>query len=1136
MKRNSLDTAVLQIRVLGYFQVQHQQELLEWPTQKSKALFQILLIEPGKLVPTDQLLEHLWPDLPPKKGKNNLWVTVSQLRRVLEPNLAARARSAYILKQGEGYYFNTESDYWLDSEAFASSLIPSHSTPSLNERTQALEAALTLYLGDYMEDEPYAEWAQLPRMQWRRRYKQLLTELSEIYGKNGNFEKAITLSRTILTLDKTNESTYRFLMQCHASMGNRGAALNVYHEAMQVLKDEIAVAPMPETVELAHQIEKSDGNWRLGIGQTRPSSPFVGRGKEIDFITQLLTKTTIGQGGLLIFTGEPGIGKTRLIQEATKLASEKGFRSLTAHCYQLEQTLPYQPLIDLLRQIMEADNYWHQLASVWLRELALIVPEIKEAAAAIIIEPPPDELVESQHGRLFQAIFHLFTTTAQRKELVLIIEDIHWADEATLQCLHYLVRQARNHPILFIFTLREETLSKNQELGTLIDSLRREAHVRYVPISRLTLEDTKSLLMKSADTKPYADRLGRWLYKETSGLPFFFISLLQSLREEGLLVDAGKTDWQKLVRTDPSLALPDAIRESVLSRLNRLPQTERDVLDWVAVYGRSLNFFTLQAISKQPQIILLNALEQLTAGQLLEDKTGEYDFYHGKIREVVYEDLSAARRRLYHRQIGIVLEEMTSFSENVAILAYHFEHGEDREKALAYWMHAGEKALETYAYETAAYQFERALALADQAEDKMDAYLGLGRTLILMDDHKSAAHALQQGLQITETQNDDIRRSKLLYTSAQNACRQHRPDGGRAEVEAALLAAKQAGDNYYLAQSLLLLTEVHESAGDLNSALESATQARNVSSQLEDAQLEGRALVEIGFLSAQRAEFDVAACVAERGLELLGKTNDHNAIAYAWNILGRSFGGRGDYSKAFNAFQRSQEEAEKVGDHYLLAQVFNMLGWLHRELGSYQAGLDFDQEGIKLSRKWGKPSPEISARLNLCLDVLALGNPERALDMLQKIETRIEAGEFGFHEWRWRLRLMHARGLCFLALDQPQKALAEAGAGLPLAETKEARKYIALCHQLKGKALAEIGVIDEAIKEIEVSVSKADTIHYQPIRYAGRLHLAVLFNNAGHEKEAQRSSLEAKDIIQTIAKNIEDKSLKHIFLNSALPK
>ena len=418
----------------------------------------------------------------------------------------------------------------------------------------------------------------------------------------------------------------------------------------------------------------------------------------------------------------------------------------------------------------------------------------------------------------------------------------------------------------------------------------------------------------------------------------------------------------------------------------------------------------------------------------------------------------------------------------------------------------------------------------------MDAYRGLGRTLMMLDDYKSAASALQQGLQIAESERDNIRRAKLLYASAQNASRQHRPDGGRAEVEAALLAAKQVADNYYLAQSLLLLTEVHESAGDLNSALETATQAQIVSSQLKDNQLEGRALVEIGFLSAQRAEFDEAAKAAERGLELLESTNDHNAIAYAWNILGRSLGGRGNYSKAFKAFQHSQEEAEKVGDHYLLAQALNMRGWLYRELGNYEEALNYDQEGIKLSRKWGKPSPEISARLNLCLDVLLLGNPERALEMINKIEAQIDAGDFGFHEWRWRLRLMHARGLCFLVLDDPQKALTAAKEGLPLAEANMTRKYIVLNHHLKGRALAELGMIDRAITAIEASVSLADTIQYQPIRWSGRFRLAELYKNKGREQEAQRSSIEAEEIIQTIAQKIEDKSLQNIFLTTTLPK
>ncbi|MGD8750447.1 MAG: AAA family ATPase [Anaerolineales bacterium] len=1136
MKGNSLDTAVLQIQVLGHFQVWHQQKLLEWPTQKSKALFQILLIEPGRLVPTDQLLEHLWPDLPPNKAKNNLWVTVSQLRRVLEPSLPARARSAYIDKKGEGYYFNTDSDYWLDCEAFAKNLIVSQTGTNVNDSISAWEAAHSFYRGDYMEDEPYAEWAQLTRMQWQRRYQQLLTNLAEAYGKNGRFDKAITHCRTILALDKTNENAYRLLMRCLASLGERGAALKVYNEAVQALQDDIGVDPMPETMKLARQIEQLEGDWRFEIGQPQASSPFVGRRKEIDLFTQVLTQTATGQGRVLIFTGEPGIGKTRVIQEMTSLAYQKGFQSLTAQCYQMEQTLPYQPLIDLARQMMEIDHRWQQLAPVWLRELAVLVPEMEEvAAAAMTTEPPAEELDESQQGRLFQAIFHLFANMSDQNKLLLVVEDIHWADTTTLQCLHYLVRHISINPIVFLFTLREESLSTDLDLVALLNNLRREKHVRYLSLSRLTIEDTKALLMKSADTKPYADQLGNWLYKETTGHPFFFTSLLQSLREEGLLVDAAKTDWRMLARTDPGLTLPDAIRVSVLSRLQRLQQSERDVLDWMAVYGRGLEFSTLQTISNQPPIVLLNAVEKLTTLQLLDDKSGKFDFNHNKIREVVYDDLSITRRRLYHQQIGNTLEKITSSTDNVAILAYHFECGNENKKAFNYWMQAGEYALETYAHEPAAYHFERALALADQPAAKMDAYLGLGRTLILMDNHGGAADALQQGLHIAESQNDNNRRAKLLYANAQNASREHRPDGGKPEVEAALLAAKQAGDDYYLAQSLLLLTEVHESNGNMNSALETATRAQNVSSHLNDNQMEARALIEIGFLYAQQAEFDQAASAAERGLELLKKTNDNNAIAYAWNILGRALGGRGDYGKAFSAIQRSQEEAEKVGDRYLLAQALNMRGWLYRELGDYENGRLFDQEGVNLSREWNKPSPEISARLNLCLDVLYLGNPKRALDMLNKIETQIDAGEFGFHKWRWRLRLMHARGLCFLALGEPAKSLALAEEGLPLAEKNITRKYIALNHQLRASALIELGNINTAIAAYEAAVSLADTIQYQPIRWYSRYQLSALYKQMGREQESQRSSSEAGDIVQAIADAIENESLRKIFINAALP-
>lgn len=1139
---NLLNTADLQIQMLGSFQVRHQEEILAWPTQKSKALLQILLVEPGYLVSTDQILEYLWPDLPPRKAQNNLWVTVSQLRRVLQPDLPPRALSTYIHKQDEGYRFNSKSDYCLDGETFATYLAIAQAESDLKARIEGWEAARVLYRGDYLEDEPYAEWAQIPRIQWRRRYEQLLINLAEAFGQNGRFQKAITHCRETLTLDNTNETAYRLLMRCYASLGERATALKVYDEAVQILQDEIGIDPTKETIELAQQIRLLEGNWKLDAekrifsnNESTISFPFVGRGKEINQLTQLISQTVAGQGQLVFISGEPGIGKSRLINETVILASQKKFHTLSANCYQVEQSMPYQPLIDLVRQVMTDDDHWQQLAPFWLRELTLLVPEMEETAiATIAVSPPADEPEESKQGRLFQAIFQLFANQAKRQKLLLIVEDIHWADPTTLQFLHYLARQIDQAPMVIILSFREESLSSNADLVTLTQNLQREEHVTSLALARLTEEDTTAYLGQTTDATLNADHLGHWLYLETDGNPFFLVSLLQSVREDGLLDNAQKTDWAALARTDPNLTLPDAIRNSVRNRLQRLPQREQEVLDWMAVYGRQLDFSKLQIISHQPQITLLNAIEQLVARQLLVERTGQYDFSHNKIREVVYYDLSAARCGLYHQQIAETLVASSPPPDEMALLAHHFERSGENERAIGYWMKAGKHALGTYAHEQAANHYGRVLALTVSPTIQMDAYLGLGNAFILLDDHKAATAVIQRGLDLVEDHGEDIRRVQLLYAQAQNANRQHRPDGGKPEVEAALVAAEQTGDEYFLAQSLLLLTEVHESNGDLSSALETATRAKGVSSKLNDDHLEARALVEIGFLHAQRAEFHEAVNAVELGLKFQAETGDRNLIAYAWNILGRALGGRGDYGRALDAFQRSQKEAKIIGDRYLLAQVFNMNGWLYRELGDYENALKFDKEGVNFAKQWGKPSPEISARLNICLDMLHLGDANQVLTLLDEIEEQISIGSFGFHNWRWQLRLMHTRGLCFLALDKPTKALALAEEGLPLAETNVTRKYIALNNDLKGKALAELGNVDEAIAAMKTAIFLADDIQYQPIRWGSRNHLAVLYQQTGRNKEAKKILAKAKQITHTIASALEDEKLRSIFLDSAL--
>ena len=549
----------------------------------------------------------------------------------------------------------------------------------------------------------------------------------------------------------------------------------------------------------------------------------------------------------------------------------------------------------------------------------------------------------------------------------------------------------------------------------------------------------------------------------------------------------------------------------------------------MAVFGRYFNFATLQAITSESQLDLLEVVENLLQRQLWQETAHGYDFSHHKIREVVYNDLSGARRVVYHSQIAETLAQSTE--DRPALLAHHFERAGNTGQALAYWLRAGEKALNTYALQQAVRHYERALALAEGAADEMDAYEGLGRAFMLRDEVAQATTVLQQGIQLAETQEDDTRYARLLFVRAQLANRQHKVTTNY--VHAALSAAERAGDLALVAQNLLLLTEIYEGQGILNDALATITRAQTISDELGDIHLAARIRNEIGFVHTQRGEFTEAIDVVKRALKPLTQLEDRTSLAYSWNLLGRAYGGYGDYQQAIEAFQRSRVEAEAVGDGYLIVQTPNMLGWLYRELCAFEQALHFDQEGIAVAQEWAKEPPEVSARLNVCLDVLHLGEPDRALVMLDKIQERIEAGVFGFHAWRWRLRILHARGLSLLALNQPAAVLPLMEEGLTLAESATVRKYIALYHELRGLALAKLAQAADAISELETAVQLADGIHYQPLRWQGRAHLAVLLTDVERPQDAKTSLTAAHQITRHIADHLTDEILRNTFRNAA---
>ena len=395
---------------------------------------------------------------------------------------------------------------------------------------------------------------------------------------------------------------------------------------------------------------------------------------------------------------------------------------------------------------------------------------------------------------------------AAARQLLVIVDDLQWADDASAQFLHYLARQTASLPVLALYAYRDEELDSRARLAELVASLRREPHARHMPLARLRLADTKELLAGHGGAE-----LAARLQRETDGNAFFLTSMLHALREGEIAGDAAG-----------ELPLPEALRASVRARLAHVPADARPTLDVAAVLGRRFDFESLFAVMKTSEDELLRAVETLVRRRLLrEESAGTYDFSHDKVREVAYLEIGGARRRLLHKAVAETLEQQGEGEphERDARLAEHYERGHVWSKAVHYMVLAAQRSQKLFAVREALDWFDRAIELAS-------AHPGALTERALIDVHEQRGRARAQAGQ-TEGAVADIRividaaRARGDRTKARDALIQlgmtyRRGDDYRAAVEClgqALDECRALGDERQAADTLYHLGTVMWSDG-----------------------------------------------------------------------------------------------------------------------------------------------------------------------------------------------------------------------------------------------------------------------------------------------------------------------------------
>jgi tetratricopeptide (TPR) repeat protein len=912
------------------------------------------------------------------------------------------------------------------------------------------------------------------------------------------------------------------------------------------LAERLAIAPEErasflDAARALRAVERMDLD-RQPVGpapaQEADAGPFVGRGNEYGLLIGLLAHLTGGTGHVVLIEGEPGIGKSRLMHELAAYARGRGLRTLATRCYEIERAMPYQPVIDLVTQAAELAPAatLQKLAPVSLAEIAALVPALAERVAVPRLS---SDFPEARRARLFRAIAQLLEALAGGRQLVVLVDDLQWADDASAQFLHFLARQAASQPLLLLCAYRDEALASDEQLSMLVASLRRETHARHMPLARLQLADTRTLLQGFGDAQ-----LAARLHRETEGNAFFLTSMLHALREGEIVPGEGG-----------ELPLPDALRASVRARLAHVPPEARATLDVAAVLGRHFDFDTLLAVTREPEERLLRALETLVKRRLLREDAAEgfYDFSHDKVREVAYRDIGAARRMLLHRAVAEALERG---GEGEARLAEHYERGHVWTKALHYLVLAAERSQKLFAMRDALHWLARAVELAEAHPDALQE-----RSLVDLYEQRGAARA-QAGQ--TEGAVTDIRcvveaarsrgdRAKARDGLIQLGMTYRRADDyerATACLDEALAECRAMNDERRAADTLYHLGTVVWSDGRNREAIAFHEQAVAICERLGLTDLVAVQAYH-GRGEAHFNDLEPAPAIAcyHRSIELARGIGDKSyesenlmMVAYAYT----GYMGLGDYGKAAEIFQSALDIAQRADlqwhmgptllgiDHvractgrygeawsgmsktlrwleslrqtrYQLI-AHDLMGYLLIDVGAHDRAVEVSERALALGRAAGITfwRPRIEA--NLAIASIRLGR----LDVGPLLEDALQ----GARENRERTQLVRClEGLAELALARGDAAasLRFSDELLSLAQRGELKELAAYGRRWRGAALAASGDRAAATAELRLAAAAADQIGRVRLAFDAALALAKLDPAGGHGARAEALAARIRD-------------------------
>jgi DNA-binding SARP family transcriptional activator len=655
---------------------------------RAESLLAYLVLHREAAQPRQRLAFLLWPDSSEPQARTNLRHLLHVLRRALP------GTDRFLEATPRTLRWRDDPPSWVDVAAFEEAATRAERAAEPEEELAALREAAELYTGDLLHGV-YDDWVLGERERLRQRHLQVLERLLEALEARGETAAAISHAERLLRDDPLREPTWQVLMRLHDARGDRARALRTYHACAATLERELGVEPSAATRRAYEALLPSGPDPAGGgpPGRLGPvgASPLVGRAAQRASLADLWRSSAAGAARLVLVTGEPGAGKTRLVEELRGWCVQQGAAAVEARSYPAEGALAYGPVVSWLRSVPLAAHLG-RLDPPRLAELARLLPELRPPGPPGP-DPPPGR---DQRRLLFEAVAQ--AVTAPGRPLLLIADDLHWADTETMAFLHYLLRSRPRDPLLVVATARDEDLGDQHPLHGLRTGLAALGQLAEIELGRLSPQETAALGGRLAGRElapPEAERL----FAETEGNPLFVVEVLRAGWHGG----PGERG-----------PVTPRVQSVIESRLAQLSAPARDLLGVAATIGREFTTDVLAQASRAGEEELVGALDELWRRRIVRDQGPDaYDFTHDRIREVAYLALSPARRRHTHRRVARALEWLHGGDPGpvAAQLAAHHERAGDAEEAVAWYERGAGVAQRLGANAEAVRLLERALRL-----------------------------------------------------------------------------------------------------------------------------------------------------------------------------------------------------------------------------------------------------------------------------------------------------------------------------------------------------------------------------------------------------------------------------------------